>query len=261
MNVEHWLSVATAEIRFPPDQKAVRRELEGHLEDKKAAYLEQGCTLFEAETAATEDMGDPEELAKELGRIHRPWWGYIWRASKVLLILAIIMTVTELWMNRAFFQFLSRPELPEGETYTTEYGLERTVLERWRPAGAKKLGSYRFTSPMAWLEQGETDGETWYQLLVCLRADTWRFWEPCSAAPMMVLDNVISDSRGEEYGWGENERYRKGCSCEIWQEPFTTWYLVYLYDVGPEAVPEWVEIPVGYGGAAVRVDLEREVVS
>ena len=257
MNVEHWLSVATAEIRFPPDQKAVRRELEGHLEDKKAAYLAQGRTLFEAETAATEDMGDPEELAKELGRIHRPWWGYIWRASKVLLILVLIMTVTELWINRDYFQILSRPELPEEEIYTTESGLEWTVLERWRPAGAKKLGSYRFTSPMVWLEQGET----WCQLVVCLRADTWRFWEPCSAAQMMVLDNVISDSRGEEYGWGENERYRKGCSCEIWQEPFTTWYLVYLYDVGPEAVPEWVEIPVGYGGAAVRVDLEREVVS
>ncbi len=257
MNAEHWLYLATTEIRFPPDQKAVRRELESHLEDKKAAYLAQGRTLFEAEKAATEDMGDPEELAKELGRIHRPWWGYIWRASKVLLILAIIMTAVELWANKDDLSRLSRPELPAGETYRTENGQERTVLERWRPTGAKRLGGYRFTSPMAWLEQTET----WYYLVVCLRADTWRFWEPCSDSPWMILNNVVSDSQGAEYAWPEVRQDCGYLSCETWREPFTTWYLASLNLPGPEAVPEWVDIPIGYGGASVRVNLEREVLA
>lgn len=282
MNAEHWLYLATTEIRFPPDREAVRRELESHLEDKKAAYLEQGRTPFEAETAATEDMGDPEEIAKELGRIHRPWWGYIWRASKVLLILAIIMTAEGLLQNGGSYLRMSRPELPKEETHiTTEDGItmfpvESDILERWHPSGTKKLGDYSFTVPMVWLEQWEMDfrhgttveKETGWRLMACLRADTWRFWEPCSDNKMMILLNVATDNRGTEYTWDEelwkDTNFRMGCrslSCETWQEPFTTWYQVELYLPGPEAVPEWIDIPIGYGSASVRVDLEREVVS
>jgi len=43
MNAEHWLYLATTEIRFPPDQKAVRRELESHL--SAAAELAKHCDL------------------------------------------------------------------------------------------------------------------------------------------------------------------------------------------------------------------------
>ena len=33
MNEKSWLDTATAKIRFRPDRRAVRRELEAHLED------------------------------------------------------------------------------------------------------------------------------------------------------------------------------------------------------------------------------------
>ena len=48
--------------------------------------------------------------------------------------------------------------------------------------------------------------------------------------------------------------------CRTWSQPFTTWYMVYLYLPGPEEPPEWVDIPVGCGGDAIRVDLRGEVV-
>ena len=41
----------------------------------------------DAEARALEDMGDPEEIGKELARIHKPWLGYLWRASKWIAIL------------------------------------------------------------------------------------------------------------------------------------------------------------------------------
>ncbi len=75
MNAEYWLDTATEKIRFRPDRKAVRRELQDHLEDRMEAGKAQGLSPYEAEAAATAAMGDPVSLAEELGRIHSPWWG------------------------------------------------------------------------------------------------------------------------------------------------------------------------------------------
>lgn len=36
MNRKDWLDTATKKILFRPDRKAVRRELEAHLEDRKS---------------------------------------------------------------------------------------------------------------------------------------------------------------------------------------------------------------------------------
>ena len=89
---EGWLDKATAGIRFGPDRKEVRRELEEHLEDK-ALDLQRifpGLTEAEAKERAASDMGDPVEIGKELAKIHRPWLGYLWRASQVLLGLVLL---------------------------------------------------------------------------------------------------------------------------------------------------------------------------
>lgn len=265
MKTEEWLYEATRRIRFPPDREAVRRELLGHLEEKTAAYMEQGRTFYDAEAAAVEDMGSPEEISRELGRIHRPWWGYIWQASRVFLICVIVIMSADFSFNKNHIVFskdqqavCSRPELPEGEI--TQNGREPAVLARWRPTGAKRLGIYRVTSPMVWLEAGEGANGPIYTLAVCLRADTWRFWEPCFPDNGMILDHAAVDSRGAEYARPEVRENCRGYSCETWLEPFTTWYLLGLEVPSPEAVPEWVDIPVGYGGCTVRVELEREAV-
>lgn len=270
MTSESWLYRATREIRFVPDREAVRQELREHLADRVDAYMEQGQTLMEAEEAAVEAMGDPTEIAEELGRIHAPWWGYFWRASRVVLVLAVIVAVWGMLEQRPNL-LGARPELPEGDIYTnTTPGVEWSVLEKWRPEGTKNLGGYQFSAPMAWLMEREYDceeeaGETVHaadtNLMVCLRADTWKFWEPCSDDQYMVLANVVSDSEGELYTQNEVPKGRRGLFCETWREPFATWYLVWLYLPGPEDVPEWVDIPIGYGGGTIRVNLTAEVIS
>ena len=80
-----WLNTATAKIRFGPDRKAVQRELEAHLDDAKERHTAAGLPEDEAEAAVLEAMGDPEVIAEELGRLHRPWLGYLWRASQIVL--------------------------------------------------------------------------------------------------------------------------------------------------------------------------------
>ena len=87
-----WLDRATAGIRFKPDREEVRAELEEHLEDKALDFqcIFPDLTEAEARERAVSEMGDPMEIGKELARIHKPWLGYLWRASRVLIVLLVL---------------------------------------------------------------------------------------------------------------------------------------------------------------------------
>ena len=68
---EQWLDRATAGIRFKPDRKEVRAELEAHLEDKALDFqrIFPGLTEAEARERAVSEMGDPMEIGKELAEL------------------------------------------------------------------------------------------------------------------------------------------------------------------------------------------------
>lgn len=87
MGMYSWLSIATSGIRFGPDREAVRTELTEHMEDKAADLLRifPGMTEEEAGERALAEMGDAWELKKELARVHRPWLGWLWRCTQVLV--------------------------------------------------------------------------------------------------------------------------------------------------------------------------------
>lgn len=95
---ETWLDVAVRKIRFGPDRKAVRAELEAHLEDK-ALDLQRifpELSQEEAQKRAASEMGDPEEIGRELAKVHKSWLGWLWRVSQVLL--AFIAAVFLVWV-------------------------------------------------------------------------------------------------------------------------------------------------------------------
>ena len=124
-----WLDTATKGIRFGPDRRAVRKELADHLEDKHAAL----CRAFpdippeEAEQRALDSMGDPAEIGRELARLHRPWLGYLWRASQVLLALCLLWTISvgplDLWQGRGaeWWDFDDLPSFDGAEAAQARY--------------------------------------------------------------------------------------------------------------------------------------------
>ena len=75
---DKWLDKATAAIRFGPDRRTVRSELSAHLEDKALDFqrIFPDLTQEEAQDRAAAEMGDPEEIGKELARLHKPLLGY-----------------------------------------------------------------------------------------------------------------------------------------------------------------------------------------
>ena len=280
MNADYWLDTATSKIRFTPDRKAVRRELQDHLEDRMEAGKAQGLSPYEAETAATAAMGDPVALAEELGRIHSPWWGRLWRLSQWALAIAVLVTVSSAVPRlREYLQYqMYDPPFPfsaEEGSYTREfctgYAREITVPEVWDINGAVDLGHYRFTVSGAWVEEWVVSGEDPYpvrQMVITLRASTWRFWEPLNGSQFMILDHMPSDSGGNTYGYdvdtapGAEEPL--SLFCETFQRGATTWLRVELNQtqkIDDWSVPDWVDIPVGCGGDVLRVDLSKGVIS
>ncbi len=280
MNADYWLDTATSKIRFSPDRKAVRRELQDHLEDRMEAGKAQGLSPYEAETAATAAMGDPVALAEELGRIHSPWWGRLWRLSQWALAIVLLATVfSTVPRLREYLQYqMYDPPFPfsaEEGSYTRQYYADYTkeirVPKVWDIDGSVELGHYRFTVSGAWVEEWTVSGEDSYlvrQLVITLRADTWRFWEPLSDGQFMILDNMAVDDGSKIYYYGMDPPAEKedplSLFCETFQRGATTWLRVELnqtQEIDDWSVPDWVDIPVGYGGDVLRVDLSKGVIS
>ena len=253
-----WLDTATGGIRFDPDRAAVRKELADHLEDKQAAL----CRAFpdmapeEAEQRALDSMGDPEEIGRELEKIHRPWLGYLWRASQMLLALCLLWTIgvgpVNRWQGQGA-EWRDSDDLPcfdgvelaqarylpgedPDQLLVLEPGLEQTVQGQ----------NVSLLRAALW-QEGERQA-----LYLYLRVDTWRFWEVGMLRGEWMR---VTDSLGNAYsleatipqGW-DNTLERKSFG------PFHNGYELRLGDLAPAA--EWVRLDYGPGEALFSFTVE-----
>ena len=268
-----WVEEATRKIRFKPDRAAVGRELDGHIRDIRDKYEAQGLSPYDAEMKATEDMGDPAAIAEDLGRIHRPYWGWLWRLSQwVLGILLVWAVFAGIGYVRDYLAYppteIELPQLPEAVESNGAW--TRRLLEHWDIGGSVNLGGYRFTVPLAYLQEITYEGSEdytplKYELTVCLRASTWRFWEPIDGGQYMILSHEAVDSAGTRYGRWEpglfSEETHRSYFCNTYSDgPFAVWYEIEL-DIPGGEMPDWVDIPVGYGEECLRVNFAEEVVT
>lgn len=88
-----WCKRAVSQIRYKPDQQAVFDELKAHLEDHFEDLLTQGYSIEEAKRLALEAMGSAEEIAPQLGQIHKPFWGYVYSVVKVAAIITSFLAL------------------------------------------------------------------------------------------------------------------------------------------------------------------------
>ena len=131
-----WCEIATCRIRFGPDRKKVTDELMGHLEDRRDALMEQGMDEQEATEKALEAMGDAKEIAPQLAAVHRPFWGYLLRSSKIaaIILLCLCLLTVDKYVKNLKLQ--ETPTLRDFDIYTTEsYGADtnRTLLHLSHP--------------------------------------------------------------------------------------------------------------------------------
>lgn len=98
-NIEfsRWCLKATWKIGFPPDRKRVRQEYFNHMTDHYDALIESGVDRLEARRQVLEAMGDPEEVAPLLAAIHRPFWGYFLRFSRIVAIVLLCISLLPIY--------------------------------------------------------------------------------------------------------------------------------------------------------------------
>lgn len=86
---KNWCDAAVDGIVFPPDREKVHGELLNHLYDHYDDLVEQGVDQDTAQQLALAAMGSAAEIAPQLAAIHRPFWGYLLRFTRVLLALTL----------------------------------------------------------------------------------------------------------------------------------------------------------------------------
>lgn len=184
IDFDDWCYHAVAQIRFKPDRDAVFQELKNHLEDRYEDLLSQGNSPAMAQKLAMEAIGDPEEIAPQLGAIHKPWLGYIYRAVKWItiplflwtLFLLIAFTGSHIHSVISTANYDSLREEAEGGYYC-------------KPNVSAKSDSYKFTvSEAAINSRGDT-------LYFELQASYW----PWLQEPAIAHDIWAVDSSGNHY--------------------------------------------------------------
>ena len=89
-----WCREAIEQIRFKPDRGKVQEELLAHIVDHMEFMVFHGYTEEEAEARAVAAMGNPEEVGKQLDAVHKPWLGWLWIASRVLVMILLFIVIT-----------------------------------------------------------------------------------------------------------------------------------------------------------------------
>lgn len=97
-----WCDAATAKIRYGGDRDAVSAELRAHLEDRYDALVEAGYSQAEATAKALEAMGDAKAIAPQLGKIHRPWLGWVYSALRIAGISVLVCVLIRCWFVVAY---------------------------------------------------------------------------------------------------------------------------------------------------------------
>ena len=142
--LESWCSRAVRQIRYPPDRSAVYAELYQHLEDRCESFTAKGIPEEEAKEMAVAAMGSPEEIAPQLAKIHRPFWGYCYSVTKWVLIAAVVITLFPL-LHSLFDKtpYINKPlDSFYDDTADQLYG-ERVFCAE--PKDTVKLDGYRLT--------------------------------------------------------------------------------------------------------------------
>ena len=246
MNEKDWLDAATKKIRFRPDRKAVRRELEAHLEDlRDASGLE--------EDAALRAMGDPDEIAEELGRLHSPWLGYLWRLSQLALagaaamycLLVVLLAVrpgaSQLLPGRALYRYLTW----ESGAAETRHLLEERELPY---SETVETGGYTIRAERAVLREIDEE-EPRRTLYVDLDITSSRWEEP------LELWNAYSNVHTNMGDIRKGMYVREAC-WGFWQKSQL------LFENIP-ADAEWLELDLGHGELrrTLHIDLTEEAVT
>ena len=118
-NFQIWVNAVCEQVRFRPDHRSIEFELRDHYEEHVRDLLRLGRPRELAEERALEAMGNAQEVGRALNKVHKPWLGWLWEASRALvLLLAVLVVVTPReYTTLSTLRDRTRVELEHGTLY------------------------------------------------------------------------------------------------------------------------------------------------
>lgn len=197
-----WCDTATRQVRFRPDRGAIQRELTAHYQDHVRDLERVGYDWKLAEQRALAAMGDPEEIGRALDRVHKPWLGWLWIASRAVLILTVMACLLSLPGTGSFFHMMKNtlfpPEDPGGyQAIAGSYSAlnEQEGVTVWRSMGTLEAQSADLPGYTLSLLEGQwwQYHDTFYRGECLLRLEPERLWYDL---PEDVLDDLVLTGSG-----------------------------------------------------------------
>lgn len=197
-----WCDTATRQVRFRPDRGAIQRELTAHYQDHVRDLERVGYDWKLAEQRALAAMGDPEEIGRALDRVHKPWLGWLWIASRAVLALTVMACLLSLPGTGSFFHMMKNtlfpPEDPGGyQAIAGSYSAlnEQEGVTVWRSMGTLEAQSADLPGYTLSLLEGQwwQYHDTFYRGECLLRLEPERLWYDL---PEDVLDDLVLTGSG-----------------------------------------------------------------
>ncbi len=242
--MEIWCQIATRLIRFSPDRKAVYKELLAHMEDHRDALMAAGHSEAEAEKAAADAMGNPWVVAPELAKVHRPFWAYAHRLTRIAAIVLCLAALLKIglyvgnivnYVNDPLDYMNDSPNLLHLSTH------DLTVYKE----------GYWFCNPKVWINRSD-DGSDLYIYLYSIQLP---WLEPFQGTDAFW----ITDDQGNRYedypGDLDPERPRLYTQTESYIDGASGHYFQITYL--PSADIQWLELHYDREGRdlVLRLDL------
>ncbi len=94
MNRFEWnefIDIVLKNVKFKYDHWDIRQEILEHMEDMYEEFVSEGMEDEVAIKTVVENMGNPEEIGIELNKEHKPFLGWIWRISRGIALIFIVL--------------------------------------------------------------------------------------------------------------------------------------------------------------------------
>lgn len=119
-----WRDAVLRHVRFRPDHEAIAKELYHHYEDSVLDFERIGYEEKLARERALQAMGDPVEVGKGLDKAHKPWLGWLqkateWTAFALVLMLAVTL-VKDWWMVEIYTHLADQLRWQEPPAYAAK---------------------------------------------------------------------------------------------------------------------------------------------
>lgn len=229
-----WAGQACRLIRFRPDRERVYDELVAHMEDARDAFEAAGEPPDKAVSRALEQMGDAEIVARQLQKIYRPFWGYVWKYTRVLA--GVAMAIVVFHLMSFCFSWLGGEAY--GEAEMTEYvrprNPEAQIISDFTPQGSIQVSGYGISvARMCFREYPDGYRDAYFVLRV-------RHWNPWQKVAMFHQNLYAVDDCGNlypprHYGGAIEPEGREVCGNIGAGSAFVSYYELWIAGVDPEA--------------------------